>query len=272
MNNSSPRQPLVQLKGASKTYQQKVALHNINLSLYAGQIVTLIGPNGAGKTTLVRMILNLEEPSSGAIFRKKPLKVGYMPQKVHIDPTLPLTVIRFLQLAESSSEACQAALVKVGIPQLASAPLQTLSGGEMQRTLLARAILRQPELLVLDEPVQGVDIIGQEALYQLISELRDELGCAILMVSHDLHLVMSATDEVVCLNQHICCHGNPEQVSDNPAYLELFGTKAALYTHDHDHNHDLHGDVVCQHGIKSKIEESGAGECQHEHQHGEHHD
>jgi len=256
-------QILIQLEKVGKEYRHKTALHGIDLKISAGQIISLIGPNGAGKTTLARLVLGLEKPTSGSIERKKSLNVGYMPQKVHIDSTLPLTVLRFLQLAEPDTELCLKALERVNILKLSKESIQTLSGGEMQRALLARALLRQPELLVLDEPVQGVDIIGQEALYQLITELRDELGCAILMVSHDLHLVMSATDEVVCLNQHICCHGNPEQVSDNPAYLELFGAKAALYTHNHNHDHNLHGDVICEHGITSTIEESRAGECDH---------
>jgi zinc transport system ATP-binding protein len=255
----STSETLVALKHIGRQYRDKTVLSHIDLTIDAGQILTLIGPNGAGKTTLARIVLGLEKPSSGTIFRKKWLKIGYMPQKLHIDPTLPLTVSRFLQLAEPNPQKVAKALARVGIAGLADSPLQSISGGEMQRALLGRAILREPELLVLDEPVQGVDIIGQEALYQLISQLRSELGCAVLMVSHDLHLVMASTDQVICLNQHICCHGNPEQVSTNPAFLEIFGEKTAFYTHDHDHKHDLHGDVVCQHGEKSR-----AGQCEHE--------
>ena len=170
--------------------------------------------------------------------RAPDLRVGYMPQKLHIDPTLPLTLRRFLSLAEPSLQLCLNALAEVGIEKLIDMPLQSLSGGEMQRALLARAILRKPNLLVLDEPVQGVDVIGQEGLYRLIGQLRDRLDCGVLMVSHDLHLVMSATDEVICLNQHVCCHGHPDQVSTNPAFIELFGSRTAPYTHHHDHSHD----------------------------------
>lgn len=247
--------PIIQLNGIGKDYQKKPVLSDINLSLHPGEILTLIGPNGAGKTTLVRLALGLEQPSTGNISRKKGLKIGYMPQKCHIDSTLPLTVLRFLQIAEPQAQRCEDALKKVAIPDLSHAPFQSISGGEMQRVLLARALLRSPELLVLDEPAQGVDVIGQESLYQLITELRDELNCAVLMVSHDLHFVMAATDKVVCLNHHICCQGSPEQISDNPSYLELFGTRAALYTHKHDHNHDLHGDVICDHGKQGRADE-----------------
>ena len=262
-NCKRPTDPLVQLTGAGKRYRNKSVLEDINLAIYPGKITTLIGPNGAGKTTLIKAILGLETPDSGRIERKRGLRIGYMPQKLHIDPTLPLTTLRFLQLACRTEQTCLKGLARAGIPHLAHSPVQTLSGGEMQRALLARALLREPELLILDEPVQGVDIIGQESFYQLICELRDELGCAIVMVSHDLHLVMSATDNVVCLNQHICCHGNPEQVSNNPAFLQLFGDKTAIYTHDHDHNHNLHGDVVGDHNGQSRVDD-----CQHSDHHG----
>lgn len=175
-----------------------------------------------------------------------------MPQKLHIEPSLPLTVKRFLALAAKASEhELQDALARVGIQHLLHNPIQQLSGGETQRVLLARAILRKPELLVLDEPVQGVDIAGQAELYRLINQLRDQLNCGVLMVSHDLHLVMANTDTVVCLNKHVCCHGHPEKVSSHPAYLELFGSAAqadiAVYAHNHDHSHDIHGDVVDTH-------------------------
>ncbi len=236
--------PLITLSGVTKHYRQQAAVKDISFTISSGEITTLIGPNGAGKTTLLKLILELERPDSGNITRQPGLRIGYMPQKLNIDPTLPITTLRFLQLASKDRFACKAALKRVGIGHLAGSPIQALSGGEMQRTLLARALLRSPELLILDEPVQGVDIIGQEALYQIICDLRDEFGCAVLMVSHDLHLVMSATDNVLCLNQHICCHGSPEQVSGDQAFMELFGAKTAVYTHDHDHDHNLHGDIV----------------------------
>jgi len=238
--------PLVKLSGISKYFNGEKALSAIDLSISQGQIITLIGPNGAGKTTLVKIVLGLVDASEGAIYRSPDLRIGYMPQKLHIDTTLPITLERFLTLTEKSTKLCSAVLDEVGILRLLHCPLSSLSGGEMQRALLARAILRKPNFLVLDEPVQGVDVVGQEALYALISQLHDRLNCAVLMVSHDLHLVMSSTNEVICLNQHICCHGRPDQVSNNPAFIELFGDKTTAYTtytHHHDHDHDLHGAV-----------------------------
>lgn len=248
---------LIQLQGIGKYYSNDKVLSGIDLSIKEGQIITLIGPNGAGKTTLVKLVLGLIEPDEGIITRHSNLRIGYMPQKLHIDPTLPITLGRFLKLAEPSTQLCINALKEVGIEKHLNSPLQSLSGGEMQRALLARAILRKPNFLVLDEPVQGVDVAGQEALYKLISQLRTRLPCSVLMVSHDLHLVMSATDEVVCLNQHICCHGRPDQVSNNPAFIELFGTKTATYTHHHDHQHDLHGKVI-------QPSNTGSQGCQHD--------
>ncbi|MFA5493210.1 MAG: zinc ABC transporter ATP-binding protein ZnuC [Porticoccaceae bacterium] len=221
----------------------KLILDDVSLDLLAGQILTLIGPNGAGKTSLVRIILGLLKPDAGNVVFPRPIRIGYMPQKLHIDTTLPLSVSGFLALADRNPEHCRNALARVEIPHLLERPVTALSGGETQRVLLARALLRKPELLVLDEPVQGVDINGQEALYRLISLIRGETGCGILMVSHDLHLVMAATDQVICLNRHVCCHGTPEAVSASPAYTELFGVRTALYTHRHDHQHDLHGGV-----------------------------
>lgn len=244
----------------------KVLLHNISLSIKAGEIITLIGPNGAGKTTLLNILLGLRQPSSGKVERAKDLRIGYMPQRLQLNPQLPLSVERFLSLANITSLksisplSIDTALARTGVAHLKKNDMTNLSGGEMQRVLLARALLRQPQLLVLDEPVQGVDVGGQSQLYQLIRELRNEMNCGVLMVSHDLHLVMAATDHVICLNQHICCHGHPESVSNHPAYLELFGHTAdnlATYTHHHDHDHDLHGEVLdcpepdhlhCKHG------------------------
>lgn len=239
---------LIQLEGLAIHSPQKTILDNIDFSIHQGEIITIIGPNGAGKTTLVKAILGLREISRGTITRRPGLKVGYMPQKLHVEPTLPLTVSRFLGLTNASKTAIQDALVRTGILNLANTPMQSISGGEQQRALLARALLRKPALLVLDEPAQGVDLTGQTELYRLIKALRDDLNCAVLMVSHDLHLVMSATDRVICLNQHICCSGHPEQVSSDPAYLALFGEAAsqiALYHHHHNHSHNIHGDVVC---------------------------
>lgn len=235
---------LIRINNVSKQFGDNTVLENINLSISRNRIITLIGPNGAGKTTLVKVVLGLLAADSGTVMRSPALRIGYMPQKLSIEPTLPMEVGRFLQFAEPDLAVCRAALARTGIPRLLGHPVQSLSGGETQRMLLARALLRRPNLLVLDEPVQGVDINGQEALYNLIASLRNELSCAIFMVSHNLHLVMAATDEVICLNQHVCCSGSPQQVSVDPAFVELFGTKTALYTHHHDHEHDLGCKVV----------------------------
>ncbi|MDG2018134.1 MAG: metal ABC transporter ATP-binding protein, partial [Porticoccaceae bacterium] len=208
--------PLISLQSVSKTYSDKPILQNISMTVNKGEITTIIGPNGAGKSSLVRLTLGLITPDNGQIDRANDLVIGYMPQKIHIDPTLPISTCRFLQLANTSHDACHKALDLVGIPEVKNTPFHKLSGGEMQRALLARSILRQPNLLVLDEPVQGVDFNGQNELYGLIGELRSSLNCGIVMVSHDLHLVMSATDHVICLNHHICCQGKPEQVTQDP--------------------------------------------------------
>jgi zinc transport system ATP-binding protein len=239
---------LIRLEQVGVTFGGQAVLDSIDLCVEPGQIVTLIGPNGAGKTTLVRAVLGLLAPHTGSVWRKPRLRIGYMPQKIQVDATLPLSVLRFLRLVPGvDRKTALAALNEVGAEHVIDSPIQTVSGGEMQRVLLARALLRKPELLVLDEPVQGVDVAGQAELYSLITRLRDRYGCGVLMVSHDLHLVMSTTDQVVCLNRHVCCSGHPEQVSGDPAFVELFGNNApslAIYHHHHDHAHDLHGSVV----------------------------
>ncbi len=243
---------LVRASGLTVRFGAAAALSEVDLTVSEGEIVTLIGPNGAGKSTLVRVILKLIEPSAGRLWRRAGLRIGYLPQRMSIDPVLPLTVRRFLTLAQpgSKDQALRGALDEVGGARLLGRSIQGLSGGELQRVLLARALLRRPHLLVLDEPVQGVDFGGQIALYDLIGRLRTRRGVAVLMVSHDLHVVMAATDRVVCLNRHVCCSGAPEAVSRNPAYTELFGTAAArgiaIYSHDHDHAHDLKGEVIPQ--------------------------
>ena len=224
---------LLELRDVHVAFQGRPVLSAVSLDLQIGQIVTLIGPNGAGKTTLVRVVLGLLKPDSGSRRVQKGLDIGYMPQKLHIEPGMPLTVARFLALAGASRARAEEALVYAGVPHLAGRPVRLLSGGEMQRVLLARALLRKPQLLVLDEPVQGVDITGQRELYQLIEDLSRKTGCGVLMISHDLHLVMAATDKVICLNRHICCHGHPAQVSEHPAYQSLFGDGLAVYSHKH---------------------------------------
>lgn len=239
-------EPLIQLKNIQMRFQNRDVLNNIDLQVDAGEIVTLIGPNGAGKTTLVRIALGLQGATEGSRRLKPGLRIGYMPQKLHVDNSMPLTVKRFLDLTGTSASEIKTALQRTGVGHVYKSPLQSLSGGEMQRVLLARALLHHPHLLVLDEPVQGVDVNGQRELYQLITHLRDELGCAVLMVSHDLHLVMAATDKVLCINQHVCCSGHPHQVKEHPAYLKLFGGESdelAVYAHHHDHQHCVNGHI-----------------------------
>lgn len=234
-------QPLLSASGILFERQGKTILDHVDISIGRGEILTLIGPNGAGKTTLVRILLGLLTPDQGEINRSKRLTIGYMPQKLSLDSSMPLTVKRFLALTGAKPQVISDALSRVGVPTVDQQMMSQLSGGELQRVMLARAIVRKPDLLVLDEPVQGVDITGQSKLYHLISDLRKELGCAVLMISHDLHLVMAQTDTVVCLNHHICCHGHPENISTDPAFLELFGqqtdTGVVVYTHHHDHQH-----------------------------------
>ena len=240
-------EPLVRLANVSVIAREQTLLRDLTFSIPGDEIVTLIGPNGAGKSTLVKLIAGLISPSEGEVYRTPHLKIGYMPQRLLLDKSLPLTIDGFLSLASRSRPARQAELAKLQISHLAQQQMHKLSGGELQRVLLARAILLQPQLLLLDEPLQGVDLAGQQALYRLIASLRDELNCAVLMVSHDLHMVMAQTDSVICLNQHVCCHGKPESVSQHPEYLRLFGAEPsnlAIYTHHHDHQHDLHGDII----------------------------
>ncbi len=223
-------------------------LSGVSLTLFASEILTVIGPNGAGKTSLLRILMGLVEPGTGSIWRQPGLRIGYMPQRLAIDPGLPLDVDRFLRLAERDPQAIAATAAEVGIESLLKTPLAAVSGGEFQRVLLARALLRNPRLLVLDEPAQGVDVNGQAALYRLIDTVRRRHRCAVLMISHDLHLVMAATDTVLCLNRHVCCAGKPEVVGAHPEFLHLFGRRPveglALYAHHHDHEHDVHGHVV----------------------------
>ena len=245
--------PLINAQNLSFSVQGKTLVKDVSLSVSLGEVVTIIGPNGAGKSTLLKLLLGLLVPTTGTVEKSSALRVGYMPQRLQLNPQMPLTVDRFLALARHKPQSIDAVLAKTGVQALRFAEMQSLSGGELQRVLLARALFSQPQLLVLDEPVQGVDVNGQSQLYQLITDLRDELNCGVLMVSHDLHLVMAGTDHVVCINQHVCCDGHPEKITNDPAYIELFGDHVgqfATYSHHHNHRHNLHGDVVeddCQH-------------------------
>ena len=219
-------------------------LDRVSLAVHPREIVTLIGPNGSGKTTLLKAILGLV-PAEGEIKRRTGLKIGYVPQQFGRDASLPITVAGFLGLF-APAKAAEAALARVGIAQAKNRQLGALSGGELARVLLARAIAGRPDLLVLDEPVAGVDVTGEAALYHLIAEIRDEIGCGVLLVSHDLHVVMARSDHVVCLNRHICCEGDAQAVVRDPAFLQLFGARAAselaLYAHHHDHAHPPTGE------------------------------
>ncbi|WP_192456695.1 zinc ABC transporter ATP-binding protein ZnuC [Musicola keenii] len=240
---------LVSLDNIGVQFGNRPILTDITFRLQAGRILTLLGPNGAGKSTLVRVVLGLLPPTSGRLERAPHLRIGYVPQKLHLDVTLPLTVNRFMRLRPGvKHDDIMPALKRVQAGHLLEQPMQKLSGGETQRVLLARAILNQPQLLVLDEPTQGVDVNGQLALYELINQLRQEYQCGVLMVSHDLHLVMAKTDEVLCLNQHVCCSGAPEVVSLHPEFLAMFGHRGAeqlaIYRHHHNHRHDLNGKII----------------------------
>jgi zinc transport system ATP-binding protein len=240
---------LIAVENLSVRRDELFSLSDVSLTVNAGEIITIVGPNGAGKSTLLRAMMGLIRPDHGQIFRKPGLKTGYLPQSLVIDPVLPLSVRRFLSLGVNVSKGSRTTLMEeVGVPHLIDRPMDVLSGGELRRVLLARALLRDPDLLVLDEPVQGVDVGGQVELYDLIARLRNEHGFGVVMVSHDLHLVMSATDHVICLNQHVCCDGTPEDVQAHPEYVALFGERLAsglaVYAHHHDHAHDAHGNVI----------------------------
>ena len=225
----------------------RTILADIDIDISPGEIVTVIGPNGAGKTTLVRALLGLEPLDRGDIRRKPGLVTGYAPQRFDVDRAIPLTVSRFVALGRRCSpDECARVLKDVGAGSLAERQLSELSGGELQRVVLARALVRSPDLLVLDEPVRGVDYAGEAELYTLIGRLRTERGFGVLLVSHDLHVVMAQSDRVICLNRHVCCSGVPQSVAQHPEYARLFGPQAArafgLYHHHHDHSHDLAGE------------------------------
>ena len=261
--DGSDRQALIAAHGIGLVRSGRVILEGVDIAIHAGEIVTLIGPNGAGKTSLVRILLGLERPDSGELRRRRGLRVGYLPQRFSVDPAIPLSVARFLTLGvRAGAAAIETVLDEVGAAHLADSQVSTLSGGEFQRVALARALIGKPDLLVLDEPVRGVDFTGAAALYGLIGRIRDTHGCGVLLVSHDLHVVMGASDRVVCLNRHVCCSGQPRQVARHPDYVRLFGPEPAevlgVYRHEHDHAHDLDGSV-CGAAQDAREAEEGGG-------------
>ena len=242
MNVVEDKNIVLDVQAVSLRTRQREILSHVDLQVRSGEVVTIIGPNGAGKTTLLRAALGLLKPTSGQVWRRPGLRIGYLPQQFQVDPVLPLTVRRFLRLSGARDEReMTIALTEVSADNLLDSAMQALSGGETQRVLLARTLLRNPELLVLDEPAQGVDLHGQVELFSLLEKVRRERGCSVLMVSHDLHLVMASTGRVICLNRHICCTGSPAAVTRNPAFVELFGEEAAanlaVYAHDREHQH-----------------------------------
>lgn len=263
INNAAD--PLIEARGINISFGGNAILKDIDISLFAGEIVTLVGLNGSGKSTLVKVLGGLIRADEGTINRRPGLRVGYCPQYAHADSTLPMSVRAFLQLTDAAPGINRAeVLQEVGIAGLENQQLNNLSGGEYQRLLLARAILRKPDVLLLDEPMAGIDLTGQTDLYQLIPRLRDRYGCGVILVSHDIHIVMAATDRVVCLNHHVCCSGQPETVAVHPEFVSLFGEEVAetlaVYRHDHDHSHDLHGDT-----LGPGHEEGDHSHCDHDH-------
>ena len=234
---------LVSVENLSVSYGANTVLRAVDLEIESGEIVTVVGPNGSGKTSLLKAIIGATQPANGSVNLKPELKIGYVPQRLNFDPTLPITVERFMRLTGNvEKKSCMLALETAGVPQLLKCQMSELSGGQFQRVLLAGALINGPEILLLDEATQGLDQPGSAAFYRQIEAVRRETGCAVLMISHDLHVVMSAADRVICLNGHVCCAGTPEAVASAPEYKELFGAGTggalALYRHDHDHVHD----------------------------------
>ncbi len=278
MPHSAPvgNEILVSLANAGVQRSGRWLVRGVEFSVRKGEIVTLIGPNGSGKSTSAKIAIGVLKPSEGQVSRIAGLRVGYVPQKLSVDWTMPLSVRRLMTLTGPLPTAeIDAALEATGIAHLANAQVQHLSGGEFQRSLLARAIARKPDLLVLDEPVQGVDFSGEIALYDLIKNIRNSTNCGILLISHDLHVVMAETDTVICLNGHVCCRGTPQAVSQSPEYMRLFGGSAAkalaIYSHHHDHTHLPDGRV--RHADGSVTDHCHADDGHHHtHGHDHHHD
>nr|WP_253913380.1 metal ABC transporter ATP-binding protein [Pseudoruegeria sp. HB172150] len=234
---------MIDIRGLAVRLGGRTVLHDVTFALEPGEIVTIVGPNGSGKSTLLRAIIGAVQPSAGMVALKPGLRIGYVPQRLHIDPTLPMTVRRFLGLPKHvTDDEAHMALHEAGVGDLGKRQMTDLSGGQFQRVLLARALLARPEVLILDEATQGMDQPASADFYRQIETVRRDLGCAVLMVSHELHVVMAASDRVICLNGHICCQGEPEHVASAPEYRALFGTGTqgalALYRHEHSHSHE----------------------------------
>ena len=250
---------LISAHGLTLTRRGRPILTGVDIDIAPGEIVTVIGPNGAGKTMLVRALLGLERLDRGEVRRRQPLVIGYAPQRFDIDHAIPLTVARFVSLGRPAAPRpnIEAVLADVGAAPLIDRQLSELSGGELQRVVLARALIRSPDLLVLDEPARAVDYAGEAELYTLIGRLRTERGFGVLLVSHDLHVVMAQSDRVICLNRHVCCSGVPHSVAQHPEYARLFGPQAAhafgVYRHKHDHSHDLTGAPCPAHDRQSAV-------------------
>lgn len=240
---SASAEPLLEAKGLCKFYGGREVLHDVSLSIRAREIVTIVGPNGAGKTTLLSCLMGLSPTDHGSIDRAEGLRIGFVPQQFKPQPSMPLTVESFLKLYGMRDSALELAAL-LDVESIMERELSALSGGELRRVLLLRALLKKPQLLVLDEPTQGIDMAGQGEFYRLLQKLRDSHDLAVLMVSHDLHVVMASSQRVICLNRHVCCEGAPERVGSDPQFVALFGSdlakQVALYHHHHTHTHGLH--------------------------------
>lgn len=245
---SKKNEILVELNNVSVFKQKKWLIKDVSLKVNRGEIITIIGPNGSGKTTTAKIALGIIKPDKGNVTLNENLTISYVPQRITIDWTLPLKVKHFMKLTNNiDSNKIKNALKLTEIENLYNHEMRTLSGGEFQRVMIARAIARKPDLLILDEPLEGIDFNGETLLYNLIKRIRDQLNCGIILISHNLHMVMAATDFVICLNSHVCCSGTPNTVIQNKEYISLFGPRAlegkAFYTHEHSHTHEMDGSL-----------------------------
>lgn len=230
---------IIELKNVGLKIGRQQIIDKISLQLKRGKITTLIGPNGGGKTSIARVLLGILKHSSGEILRDSKIKIGYMPQKIEIDRTIPLTARHFITLCDNKIKIDPALVARLNLEKILDKQVHDLSGGQLQKVLFLRALTNNPDLLVLDEPTQYMDIAAIEDFYKIIEEVRTNSNCAILLISHDLHMVMQKTDFVFCVNHHVCCHGAPQDIDQHPEYLSLFGNRGtvALYQHNHDHKH-----------------------------------